>query len=192
MDKWSFRYEYDEKGRTVLKKAPGAKSLRMLYDERDRVVFMQDGNQSAKSPAEWTVNLYDELDRPIIKLLYRTSKTVSDLEQDIANANRIGNVSVTNPSRVIEHLVVPIRETEVIKYEAQKDIIFEEGFETPTNDNGFLAEINPTGTAGGSTIDASVCINPIRPITDMNDPVKCTVLKYFFYDDYLHDKNQQK
>ena len=40
-----FQYNYDSKGRTIWKKAPGAKPLQMIYDARDRVVFMQDGNQ---------------------------------------------------------------------------------------------------------------------------------------------------
>jgi hypothetical protein len=61
-----FQYSYDDKGRTIWKKAPGALPLNMLYDIRDRVVFMQDGNQRAKSPGQWTTNLYDELDRPVI------------------------------------------------------------------------------------------------------------------------------
>ncbi|MFX9058304.1 hypothetical protein ABTN75_21115, partial [Acinetobacter baumannii] len=58
-----FKYDYDDKGRTVTKKAPGAQPLNMIYDKRDRVVFMQDGNQAAKSTPEWTTNFYDELDR---------------------------------------------------------------------------------------------------------------------------------
>ncbi|MEO6549860.1 MAG: DUF6443 domain-containing protein [Ferruginibacter sp.] len=85
-DEWCFRYEFDAKGRTTLKKAPGAKELRMLYDSRDRVVFMQDGNQRVKSPAQWTASLYDELDRPSISTLYNTAKSVAALQADIDNA----------------------------------------------------------------------------------------------------------
>ena len=81
-----FQYDYDAKGRTIWKKAPGAKPLRMLYDSRDRVVLMQDGNQALKSPAEWTTNLYDVLDRPTITTLYATSKTSTQLQTDIDNA----------------------------------------------------------------------------------------------------------
>jgi hypothetical protein len=56
LNEMCFRYEYDEKGRNILKKAPGTKELYMVYDQRDRVVFMQDGNQRAKSPPEWPGN----------------------------------------------------------------------------------------------------------------------------------------
>lgn len=48
INEWCFWYEYDDKGRNVLKKAPGAQPLRMIYDARNRIVFMQDGNQAAK------------------------------------------------------------------------------------------------------------------------------------------------
>ncbi|TAD92949.1 MAG: hypothetical protein EAY75_01515, partial [Bacteroidetes bacterium] len=59
-DEQCFVYQYDEKGRTTTKKSPGVQPLYMLYDSRDRVVFMQDGNQRIKTPLpEWTVNLYD-------------------------------------------------------------------------------------------------------------------------------------
>ncbi len=63
VNEWCFRYNYDEKGRNVYKKAPGAQPLLLVYDNRDRVVCMQDGNQRAKPVPEWTVNVYDELDR---------------------------------------------------------------------------------------------------------------------------------
>lgn len=93
-----FRYEYDEKGRTVLKKAPGAVALKMIYDDRDRVVFMQDGNQAAKATPEWTANMYDELDRTVANTLYQTSKTVADLKADIAAAPELSTVTVTAQS----------------------------------------------------------------------------------------------
>lgn len=37
---WCFLYKYDDKGRNILKKAPGVKELRMFYDQRDSVVFI--------------------------------------------------------------------------------------------------------------------------------------------------------
>ena len=90
-----FRYEYDEKGRNTLKKTPGALASTMVYDERDRVVFFQDGNQSTKSPPEWTATIYDELDRPIFSTLYRTSKSISALKTDIAASPELSAVNIT-------------------------------------------------------------------------------------------------
>lgn len=94
-----FQYNYDEKGRTIWTKAPGAQPLQMLYDVRDRVVFMQDGNQAAQSTPQWTANIYDELDRPIISTLYNTTKTVAQLKADI-NSAASSTITITNPGTV--------------------------------------------------------------------------------------------
>jgi hypothetical protein len=79
-DNLCFVYSYDEKGRNIYKKAPGAKPLYMIYDNRDLLAFTQDGNQRAKLPkAEWTAYFYDNLFRPIKTALYATTKTRQDL-----------------------------------------------------------------------------------------------------------------
>ncbi|THU39767.1 hypothetical protein FAM09_11980 [Niastella caeni] len=59
-----FRYEYDAKKRMIAKKVPGSGWVYMVYDVRDRLVFMQDGNLYGKS--QWKVTLYDALNRPVI------------------------------------------------------------------------------------------------------------------------------
>lgn len=92
----SFQYMYDEKGRTTFKKSPGIAPLRMLYDARDRVVFTQDGNQAALATPQWTANIYDELDRQVIKLLYNTTKTATALQTDIDNAVIRSGITISN------------------------------------------------------------------------------------------------
>ncbi|MDB5221575.1 MAG: repeat-associated core domain protein [Chitinophagaceae bacterium] len=87
-----FRYEYDDKGRNILKKSPGAKELRMVYDKRDRVGFMQDGNQSVKATPEWTFNNYDELDRVTTTSLYTTSESISALQDDLNNPAQVSSI----------------------------------------------------------------------------------------------------
>lgn len=82
-DNLCFVYEYDAKGRNILKKAPGAKALKMLYDSRDRMVCMQDGNQRNMPTPQWTVNLFDQLDRPTTSTLYNTSTTAQQLQQTL-------------------------------------------------------------------------------------------------------------
>jgi len=91
-----FQYNYDDKGRTIWKKAPGALPLNMLYDLRDRLVFTQDGNQAALSPARWTANLYDELDRPLVTTLYNTSCSITTLQSDINNTVASTTVTIAN------------------------------------------------------------------------------------------------
>ncbi len=58
-----FRYTYDERNRMILKKVPGADSVFMVYDKRDRLVMVQDGNMRAV-PNQWLVTKYDNLNRP--------------------------------------------------------------------------------------------------------------------------------
>ena len=91
-----FQYNYDDKGHTIWKKAPGASGLNMIYDIRDRVVFTQDGNQATSlSTPQWTVNLYDALDRPVASVLFNTTETIANLQSDLAGAASTTSVSVT-------------------------------------------------------------------------------------------------
>ena len=95
-DDLCFRYEYDEKGRNILKKAPGAMPLKMIYDLRDRLVFTQDGNQATKTVPEWTVYLYDELDRLVLSTLYSTTKTRTQLEAALKNSPAGTTITLRN------------------------------------------------------------------------------------------------
>ncbi len=115
-----FQYNFDDKGRTIWKKAPGASPLNMIYDIRDRVVFMQDGNQAALPTPQWTANLYDALDRPVLTTLYNTSETISSLQADLAAsivtstftstapATPIMNLEVSSPKYVYQRIYSPI------------------------------------------------------------------------------------
>lgn len=113
LDEQCFRYEYDSKHRMILKKAPGAEHLLMLYDKRDRVVFMQDGNQRSKTPSEWTVNIYDELDRPLLSVLYQTLKTVTVLQADIDAIPANNNITLSALSTTINTYCNPITATDL-------------------------------------------------------------------------------
>ncbi len=90
-----FQYNYDYKGRFIWKKASGVPGLNLIYDIRDRVVFMQDGNQAAFSTPQWTVNLYDPLDRPVATTLFNTTETIASLQSDLTSAAATSSVSVT-------------------------------------------------------------------------------------------------
>ena len=47
LDEQCFRYEYDERGRMVMKKVPGAGEVWMVYDTRDRLVLTSDAKLRA-------------------------------------------------------------------------------------------------------------------------------------------------
>lgn len=178
-----FRYDYDAKGRNTLKKAPGAKALNMMYDSRDRIVFMQDGNQSDKTPnAEWTANLYDDLDRLTITTLYRPAKTQAQLQTDIDNAITTTTVTVNN-SQPVTNLVIDNRVTTIATYSAQNSIEFVPGFTSGTND-AFVAQIDVNATQS-TTVTTTTYTNPITN-TDLNNTTLNTIVKYLFYDDYSY------
>jgi Domain of unknown function (DUF6443) len=62
-DELCFRYEYDQRGRMIKKKVPGAGEVWMVYDARDRIVLTQDANMRALQ--KWMYTTYDALNRPI-------------------------------------------------------------------------------------------------------------------------------
>ncbi|MBO9572666.1 MAG: hypothetical protein J7497_10745, partial [Chitinophagaceae bacterium] len=68
-----FRYEYDLKNRLIMKKMPGANAIEMVYDLRDRIAMIRDGNMTAAN--QWMVTRYDSLNRPWQTWLYSSSSS---------------------------------------------------------------------------------------------------------------------
>ncbi|HYC85213.1 MAG TPA: HNH endonuclease [Chryseosolibacter sp.] len=78
----AFQYRYDARKRMIGKKLPGSDWVHMVYDNRDRVVLSQDGNQSIQN--EWTFTKYDALNRPIMTGLYKhTGNEVTQAEMQL-------------------------------------------------------------------------------------------------------------
>ncbi|WP_308759630.1 DUF6443 domain-containing protein [uncultured Bacteroides sp.] len=63
LDRYAFQYKYDGLNRCIWKKLPGAGYVEMVYDNADRLVFSQDGNQRALTAGNWTYYKYDSLNR---------------------------------------------------------------------------------------------------------------------------------
>ena len=63
LDQYAFQYKYDGLNRCIWKKLPGAGYVEMVYDNADRLVFSQDGNQRALTSGNWTYYKYDGLNR---------------------------------------------------------------------------------------------------------------------------------
>jgi RHS repeat-associated protein len=92
-----FRYEFDEKGRMIMKKLPGAGAVYAVYDKKDLLIFTQDA--SMRSRNEWLTTLYDRLNRPVITGLITYNGSLSQL-QDIVSTQSSTNSS-SGPSSVI-------------------------------------------------------------------------------------------
>ena len=66
-----FRYEYDHRGRMIIKKVPGAGEVWMVYDMRDRPVMTQDSN--LRIAGKWLVSVFDSLNRVVLTGLLTNS-----------------------------------------------------------------------------------------------------------------------
>ena len=58
-----FSYKYDNRGRIIEKRKPGAEPVEMVYDRRDRMVFARDGLFKSRSQCQGYY--YDSINRPI-------------------------------------------------------------------------------------------------------------------------------
>jgi RHS repeat-associated protein len=65
---FAFQYKYDARKRLIEKTVPDATTVYMVYDDRDRLVFTQDGRQRIAN--KWGFTKYDQLNRPIITGVY--------------------------------------------------------------------------------------------------------------------------
>jgi RHS repeat-associated protein len=70
-----FWYEFDERGRAIVKHSPGAGQIQLVYDTKDRLVLSQDENQRGRPTKQWSFYLYDDLDRTIATGLFDNNAT---------------------------------------------------------------------------------------------------------------------
>ncbi|WP_320054695.1 DUF6443 domain-containing protein [uncultured Acetobacteroides sp.] len=63
LDALAYYYEYDGYGRMIKKKLPGVEPVYMVYDGRDRLVAVQDGE--LRNKGRWLYTRYDALNRPV-------------------------------------------------------------------------------------------------------------------------------
>ncbi len=60
-----YYYQYDHRKRMIVKQLPGAEPVYMVYDARDRLVLVQDGETRRKNSYKWMYTMYEELNRPV-------------------------------------------------------------------------------------------------------------------------------
>jgi RHS repeat-associated protein len=82
LSRWAYRYKYDDRNRLVEKQLPGADPIYLVYDNRNRVVLTQAGNQrkddtGAITKKDWSFIKYDTLNRPVITGIYTHSQVIS-------------------------------------------------------------------------------------------------------------------
>lgn len=89
-----FWYEFDERGRAIIKHSSGAGQIHLVYDNKDRLVLSQDENQRNRSTKQWSFYLYDNLDRTIATGLYDNNASRETMETFVKGLNN-GNVYIS-------------------------------------------------------------------------------------------------
>jgi RHS repeat-associated protein len=69
-----YTYNYDSRKRLIEKRLPGAEPVYMVYDNRDRLVMTQDGNQRTLN--QWSFIKYDVLNRPVLTGIYNHGSSI--------------------------------------------------------------------------------------------------------------------
>jgi RHS repeat-associated protein len=95
LDELCFRYEYDYRGRMIIKKIPGAEAVSMVYDQLDRLVMSQDGNM--RNNSKWLVNKFDKMNRLKETGIWSNS---TPFTIHIVNAKGSSNYPVTDASYI--------------------------------------------------------------------------------------------
>ncbi len=86
---FAYYYMYDTRGRIVVKQLPGAEAVFMVYDPRDRLVMLQDGNM--RSSNKWEFTKYDALNRPVLKgiQVFNWSREQAQMNVDIGYEDEV-------------------------------------------------------------------------------------------------------
>lgn len=174
-----FQYRYDGLNRMIIKKIPGADSVMMVYDVRDRLVFSQDGNMKGKV---WMAVFYDNLNRPVMTALYRNSgATRESLQAAMNSATGSSSQTINYTFPAMANLVLDNYDGKSL-YEATNSIEIIDGFSTNAGSEVTL-QINANATSGSSTVLASNALPGI-----LRDSL--TPLTYTYYDDYSFTGSQ--
>ncbi len=88
-----YYYNYDKRHRTVMKKLPGADSLLMVYDKRDRPVMTQDGKMRAEDPKKWILTCYDNFNRPVMTGIYIHGSALNRVQMQNCYDNNVTNLN---------------------------------------------------------------------------------------------------
>ncbi len=154
-----FRYEYDQRGRMIGKKVPGAGWVYMVYDQRDRLTYTQDANMQSKN--QWMATLYDGLNRPrvtgIINYIYSRNDLQKYVDQNF-NPNSYATTNVVANIPPPADLYVSTREEGRTEYKASETITLQDEFDSETE-----AEFETFIESAGENENVGVQNDPIPP-----------------------------
>ena len=83
-DRWLYQYTYDDQGRVIERKIPGAAPVYLVYDAFDRPVLVQDGAQRATSGgAQWLFTKFDAQNRPVVEGIWQDGRSRADVQDEV-------------------------------------------------------------------------------------------------------------
>lgn len=176
-----FYNEYDDRGRLIKEKVPDRGFSENVYDNRNRLVFKQDARQRLQGI--WEIVLYDQLNRPTVTGLYRSSKTRLQLQTEMDNAPASGTISTTYTIATYADLVVTTRLSHIREYIASSSITFDPGFESGNDE--FEATIDPNL----QIVNTSITVVANNPLPSLNQ-ADLIPLVYSYYDNYSWNEAQ--
>jgi RHS repeat-associated protein len=104
VDELCFKHFYDAKGREIITKVPGKKQEVSVFNKRDQLVLMQDGN--LLRDGNWMYYLYDKRGRKVATGIFNNpGKTRQQYQIHVDNLN-VGEVTITANTNIAEFLTV--------------------------------------------------------------------------------------
>ncbi|WP_270487158.1 RHS repeat domain-containing protein [Butyricimonas synergistica] len=161
LEQYAYYYGYDGFGRQVVKRLPGCDPVYMVYDNRDRLVLSQDGNQRAANAGKWSYSLYDNQNRVI-----ETGEVV------LASASHSGLQAAAS----VSDNYVPTGSREALQYTTYDDYV-------PVGGRAFHAFESTTGYSSSS------CVQVTGHVTSVSTRVVGTE-KWLTSTTYYDDRGQ--
>ena len=79
-DRWLYQYTYDDRGRVVERKFPGAAPVYLVYDAFDRPILVQDGKHRATGGGQWLFTKFDAQNRSVVEGLAQDGRSRADVQ----------------------------------------------------------------------------------------------------------------
>jgi RHS repeat-associated core domain len=131
----AYQYQYDSRHRCVAKKLPGADWINMVYDNADRLVLSQDGNQRDSSWCSFTK--YDVLGRVIQTGILKgvssgLQSEVATYKNIVVTESRTGSNDYTNTSQPITNTtILTVNYYDNYNYPGAIAAVLAKGFDPP-------------------------------------------------------------
>ncbi|PWV47117.1 RHS repeat-associated protein [Chitinophaga sp. S165] len=167
-----FQVKYDAKGREVEKKAGGAEPEYLVYDLRERLTFIQDGNQ--RKDGKWIVMFYDDFDRLVMTAEYKSGATRAQLQQRMDTIRSTAEIPLSILNLQPADLTLQSGEVSAAEYTASNSITVPDGFSLKPGDDLTLT----LDTAKNLTNSLPSYLNPVPELESF------TPITIYHYDDY--------